>query len=398
MGCMYPRDEIEQIRKNSKTGIQNAADILQWDYVEGLEKNLQQPVKILTRMSLGLYPIRYKKALIRGHRFHHRPDAQDYALGFLNTLPIRPFFFHCVGVQSAVKWARTVTGEPKVFIAYSYAMLTVLCAVKRANPRVKTVLVLLDLPRYTDMAHANSRVYKIKHGLEEKKLKDSLQNVDILVPITEQMRNEIDPRHQIHSVIIDGMVKCRDYIDSPPNDIFTIAYTGTLTRNYGILDIIDAIGQIKDRGVRLVICGRGEVEKEVQEAAINDARIIYRGMVSADEAYACQCSADLLINPRKNEEEYTKYSFPSKILQYMSSGTPVLCYHLDGMCEDYDQFLFYVEQNESLAQSIQRIMAMDREYINNRGIQAREYVLHKKSNAAQTKRILEELDKFDCGR
>ena len=61
MGCMYPRDEIEQIRKNSKTGIENAADILQWDYVEGLEKNLQQPVKILTRMSLGSIPSDIKK-------------------------------------------------------------------------------------------------------------------------------------------------------------------------------------------------------------------------------------------------------------------------------------------------------------------------------------------------
>lgn len=391
LGSMYPKDEIEEIRHNSKVGIQTAADILQWDYVEGFEANAGVPVKIITRMNLGIFPIRYTKLWIRGHKFSHREGAEDYAAGFWNSLPVRPFLFHNIGRKQATKWAQTETGQQKILVAYSYAMVSILEKVKRANPSVKTVLIVLDLPRFTDMAHQSSSTYQLKHKIEEARLKHALTYVDLLVPITRQMRDEIDPLHRIRAVVVDGMVKNREPIAKSERNFFTVAYTGTLTKAYGIIEMIEAFEKLSNFPMRFVICGKGEAEPEVRNAVKRNPNIQYRGLVSSEEAYQIQCSADLLLNPRKNDCDYTSFSFPSKILQYMNSGTPVLCYGLDGMDEEYDRYLLYVNCNETLSDAILRVYKMDFAQLREIGGKAKRFVASKKTSRSQTERILAEL-------
>jgi glycosyltransferase involved in cell wall biosynthesis len=52
--------------------------------------------------------------------------------------------------------------------------------------------------------------------------------------------------------------------------------------------------------------------------------------------------ADVLVNPRQNDEAYTKYSFPSKNIEYLLSGNPVVAYMLDGVPEEYRKFMSIV--------------------------------------------------------
>lgn len=392
LGSMYPKDEIDEIRHNSKADIQTAADILQWDYVEGIEANIGAPVKIITRMNLGIFPLRYNKLWVKGHSFSHRADAEDYAAGFWNTLPIRPFFFSKIGQKQAVKWARKETGEQKILVAYSYAMAGILEKVKRINSNVKTVLIVLDLPRFTDMAHGASLVYRMKHRIEENRMKHALAYVDLLVPITQQMRDELDSQHRIRAVVVDGMIRKRSITERKEErekNIFTIVYTGALTKTYGIVEMLEAIEALKSYPIKLIICGKGETEPEVKKAAASNSHIEYKGLVSPDEAYRLQCNADLLLNPRKNEGEYTSFSFPSKILQYMNSGTPILCYKLDGMDEEYGEYLLFVNQNETLVDAIRRVYEMDRARLRVVGENARKYVEREKTREAQTKRMLD---------
>lgn len=44
-------------------------------------------------------------------------------------------------------------------------------------------------------------------------------------------------------------------------------------------------------------------------------------------------NADVLVNPRQNDDEYTKYSFPSKNIEYLMTGNAVMAYMLDGIPE-----------------------------------------------------------------
>lgn len=57
--------------------------------------------------------------------------------------------------------------------------------------------------------------------------------------------------------------------------------------------------------------------------------------------------ATLLINPRPSNEEFTKYSFPSKNLEYMASGTPLLATDLPGIPAEYKRYEYIIE-NENI--------------------------------------------------
>ncbi|HOH68634.1 MAG TPA: glycosyltransferase, partial [Bacilli bacterium] len=50
----------------------------------------------------------------------------------------------------------------------------------------------------------------------------------------------------------------------------------------------------------------------------------YLGMLSREEVHKYEQHADLNINPRLFDENLDKYSVPSKVLEYLASGAPLL--------------------------------------------------------------------------
>ena len=108
-----------------------------------------------------------------------------------------------------------------------------------------------------------------------------------------------------------------------------IVYTGNLSERYGILNLAEAFTKLKEQDLRLVICGVGGAYDKLAEMSMKDSRIILRGLLPYDEILKVQRNALLLVNPRTSEGEYTKYSFPSKTMEYFVSGTPTLLYKLE---------------------------------------------------------------------
>ena len=65
-------------------------------------------------------------------------------------------------------------------------------------------------------------------------------------------------------------------------------------------------------------------KKQLYDYTQQDKRIHFGGVIPLSEVIEKEIQATILINPRPVDQEFTKYSFPSKIMEYMSSGTPVL--------------------------------------------------------------------------
>ena len=107
------------------------------------------------------------------------------------------------------------------------------------------------------------------------------------------------------------------------------------------------------------------------------------------EVAALQTQCDVLVNPRTDEGEYTKYSFPSKTMEYLASGVPVVAYKLDGIPDEYDAYLNYVEDNsaESLAQKLTQICNMDDAARAEMGKRGAAFVQENKNARTQTQRI-----------
>jgi hypothetical protein len=62
-------------------------------------------------------------------------------------------------------------------------------------------------------------------------------------------------------------------------------------------------------------------------------------------------------------EEYTRYSFPSKNIEYLLSGKPVVGYFLDGMPHVYQDFMCCIDPTlpaaEGIAAKLDEVLCSD---------------------------------------
>jgi glycosyltransferase involved in cell wall biosynthesis len=100
-------------------------------------------------------------------------------------------------------------------------------------------------------------------------------------------------------------------------------FCGALYERYGILNMIEAFKQIKTEH-QLLLAGHGPLISKINESSSKDSRIRYLGLLSRNEIQSYEQHADLNINPRLYEQFLDKYSVPSKVLEYLASGVPLL--------------------------------------------------------------------------
>jgi len=162
-------------------------------------------------------------------------------------------------------------------------------------------------------------------------------------------------------------------------------YAGGIEEAYGVKLLTDAYIKANIPDSRLVLCGGGSFAEELSKIAGNDPRIVFAGLQDNRLVTALEKEAFLLVNPRTSAGEFTRYSFPSKNLEYMSSGTPMAGFMLPGIPGEYRNHMFVPDEEtaESLASLFVKVAGMPREDLMRKGAQAAEFVLGGKSPEAQ---------------
>lgn len=123
-----------------------------------------------------------------------------------------------------------------------------------------------------------------------------------------------------------------------------VLYAGGLSEDNGIQILVEGFKKFDNPEWELWICGAGKLESYVKKQSEADLRIKYYGVVPNSEVQKMELKASFLINPRFSTEEYTKYSFPSKTLEYMSTGTPTIITRLKGIPEEYFEYTIVLEE------------------------------------------------------
>ena len=111
----------------------------------------------------------------------------------------------------------------------------------------------------------------------------------------------------------------------------------------GVLELLEAFSLIRSNKYRLRIAGMGPLEHEVREAAEKDQRIEYCGFLPFDKVLDLYDSADVLINMRLTKTLNTKYFFPSKLMEYLTSGVPVITTCTGQTEDEFRDFVFLLK-------------------------------------------------------
>lgn len=136
-------------------------------------------------------------------------------------------------------------------------------------------------------------------------------------------------------------------VDNKSNSAKVCLYAGDCSKKNGVDKLIDAILLLKHKNVMLHIFGSGDQVSYIEKVAKEEKQIRYHGVRPNSEVLDYQSNSSLLINPRPSEKEFTKYSFPSKNMEYMTSGIPLLTTKLLGMPEEYYEYV-YLFDDESV--------------------------------------------------
>jgi len=138
------------------------------------------------------------------------------------------------------------------------------------------------------------------------------------------------------------------------------------------------------------VFGSGDFRPAMEEYARQDKRIRYFGRVSREEVLEYERKASILVNTRDDKDEFTKFSFPSKTIEYMLSGTPMLTTKLPGIPREYFEHLYCVEDNsaETLLKVLAELSAKPEDELLAFGAGAQRFVVNEKNARAQAGKIL----------
>lgn len=384
LGRMFPPGSEEEIVSHSRGMVSSAASAHLEKIIKGLDSAFgAEQVRVLNAPPISSYPRRYDRLFIKKRVYAHAGgQAKDISIDFFNLTVVKNISIQNKVNKYALEWARNEKAGKKYVVVYTMneIFLKTCRKIKRVCPECHICVIVPDLPEYTDLDKTGF-LYRMIIRRRVKKTNALSEIADSFVFLTEQMADYFPVKRPYivsEAIAPEGNVPKGK---TGQNDVLTAAYTGSFTKKYGIIELLDAIDKVKTKNVRFVICGSGEAYDEVRKRAERDSRIDFRGMVTHSEALKIQQSADILINPRSNDGEYTKYSFPSKIMEYMASAKPVICFKLDGIPDEYDNYLTYFTSTDSMPRQLDEILSLGRDELEKTGAAAAEFVRREKSCA-----------------
>ena len=386
LGPLFPEEREQEIISASKRGVSNAANNFQWNLIRGIQTNTDEELVVINALPVGTWPKNFKVFRLKDIDWFCN-GITGHEIGCYNIPLVKQF----MRMRKARALLKKYPDEKEILIFTAY--LPFLWAVSKIDPEYKVTAVITDIPEFYDM-HRVSTVRKILRKIHCKIVYHFMVRVNRFVLLTEQMT---EPLHVCGRpyIVMEGV--CGNVIPEMSDlkrSSFSLLYTGRLNRRYGLEYLLNAMKKLDDPDIELWLCGSGEMEEEIKAYAKVDSRIKFFGFLPHDKTLSLQRQATVLVNPRTNEGEYTKYSFPSKTMEYMVSGRPVMMFKLDGVPREYDQYLTYIpaENVEAICQTVQFLKKLKPYELDELGSKGRDFVLKNKNRDVQMKKILDFMD------
>jgi glycosyltransferase involved in cell wall biosynthesis len=139
-----------------------------------------------------------------------------------------------------------------------------------------------------------------------------------------------------------------------------ILYSGAMTQHGGVDLLVRAFQKLPNPQAELWLCGKGH-SPVVARFAVADHRIRLCGLVTEERLRGYCQDAAVFANPRPAALACNKKNFPSKVLEYMSYGRPIISTWTVGLSPEYRDVLVVVEKEtpECFAAAIERVLSWE---------------------------------------
>ena len=168
-----------------------------------------------------------------------------------------------------------------------------------------------------------------------------------------------------------------------------VLYTGMMSIWGGVNFLLKAFERIQDPDVELWICGHGS-NSDVKAALKRDSRIHFFGLVSESRLQEICEQASVFVNPRPSQVPENTMNFPSKILEYLSYGKPVISTWTAGLSPEYRDVLEVLneETEDCLAKTIENVLHWSDNQMTQNSEKIKEFLLKSKTWTHQASRLI----------
>jgi len=360
---------------------------------DGLEQNGASVTSVVGRSATPtFYRGTWWKRVVERVGDHRVVDHR----AFPNRRGLKQIWLAASLTTAAWRWRLRTRGAGTRLVIIDAAYVSALPGVLLATwgGGIRRITVVADVYTFmadvTDASDRSGLVYRALRRL----MPQVYGRVDGFVLLTEQMDTIVNRRQRPH-MVMEGLVDrhMSQTVNAPSGKdaLPTVLYAGALRREYGLATLIDGFRALDDPDARLVIYGAGDFAPDIEQAARADARIDFRGSAPTETVLRAEEKAWLLVNPRPSDAEFTKYSFPSKNMEYLASGTPVLTTRLPGMPREYYDYVLTIDgsSDEHLTTALRDALALGPDELHRRGARGKDFVLEQKNNVIQARRILQ---------
>lgn len=160
-----------------------------------------------------------------------------------------------------------------------------------------------------------------------------------------------------------------------------LLYAGSLSTVNGIKEMLNALALLPEDEYVIDICGQGSDDCLVEHYAQKHSNCRFHGRVEQTELNRLYENADLAMNFRLPDNDDNDYSFPSKLISYLYSGSLVISSDFSSMPDAYRDFIFIVKDlyPETIANEIERIFMLEETALTDIAARARSFVLENQS-------------------
>lgn len=371
-----------------------SAEVSSAALLSGLAENGIFPDSI-NACALPTYP-RYAEKTVKQFRWETENGKSGVSVGYKNVKYLNHHYKKRALVKEAKKWAREHKNEDVTVFVYQMhsPFMAAAKAVKKIIPSARLALIVPDLPQFMDL-HM-SRMKRVLKKIDWHAIRRLMKKVDRYILYSKHMATFLGLKDGAWTVV-EGSFDPSLLIEEAPkaeNGKISVMYSGVLDLRYGIRELLDAFALL-DENYELWLTGTGNAVPLIEERAKNDGRIRYYGFLpSRLDLLKKQHEADMLISTRNPAEKASAYCFPSKIFEYMVSGSPVLSTKILGIPDEYFEHLISLPdiEPETLAKKIREVAKMPPEDREAFGKAAKDYIIENKNNTAQVRRMLDFLN------
>lgn len=369
-----------------------AGNMCQLSLIKGLIKGGLPPDAIHSVRPAASFP-RSQQVLFHGSYTTIKNIIRLNFIPFINITPIKQFTIGVNTLLALLKWGwRFRNNRDRIVFTFNISVppgIFTLLAARLTWSKAVAMIYDIDVPGETVPRRLSSVINYWQHN-------KILKKYDGLVVITNAIAQDFAPG--VPYLRVEGGVshdliaqyQALDAIQRRSPAYFTIVTAGRLDEDNGIREIMAAFSLIQGEGYRLHIAGAGPLESVVKDAAERDPRISFHGFLPFDEVLKLYAAADVLVNMRLTQRINTRYFFPSKTMEFLASGVPLITTCPGNMAEEYGEFayLLHEETADALADMLKSVAAIPEEQRVARGRAARQYMSDHKTWEAQAIRIV----------